>query len=71
MKKILKSIYNWIKGTYYITLLICGMLGIGQVVSSTEPNDINILITTVSFFTIGYCVKNLIKILKEIWNEKI
>ena len=70
MKKILKSIYNWIRGSYYFILLICGMLGIGQVVSSTEPKDINILITTISFFAIGYSIKNLIKIVKEIWNEK-
>ena len=66
MKKFLKFIYNVIKGSYYGILLICGMLGIGQVALSTEPKDINILITTVSFFTIGYCIKNLIKILKEI-----
>lgn len=45
---------------------ICGMLGISQLASSTEPKDINILITTVSFFVIGYSVKNLIKIAKEI-----
>ena len=71
MKKILKCIYNWIKGAYYGILLICGMLGIGQVASSTEPKDINILITTISFFAIGYSIKNLIKIVKEIWNENI
>lgn len=71
MKKILKSICNWIKGSYYVILLICSMIGIGQVVSATEPKDINILITTVSFFAIGYSVKNLIKIAKEIWNETI
>ena len=71
MKKFLKCIYNWIKGSYYAILFICGMLGIGQVASSTEPKDINILITTVSFFAIGYGVKNLIKILKEISNETI
>ena len=70
MKKFFKSIFNWIKGTYYCMLLICGMLGIGQVVSSAEPKDINILITTVSFFAIGYSIKNFIKIAKEIWNEK-
>lgn len=66
MKKILKCIYNWIKCSYYFILSICGMLGIDQVVSSTESKDINILITTISFFAIGYSVKNLIKILKEI-----
>jgi hypothetical protein len=66
MKKFLKCIYIWIKGSYYAILLICGMLGIGQVASTTEPKDINILIITVSFFAIGYSIKNLIKILKEI-----
>ena len=66
MKKFLKCIYNWIKGAYYGILLICGMLGICQIASSTEPKDINILITTVSFFAIGYSIKNLIKIVKEI-----
>lgn len=71
MKKFLKCIFNWIKGAYYSILLICGMLGIGQVESSTEPKDINILITTVSFFAIEYGIKNFIKILKEVWNEKI
>ena len=71
MKKFLKCICNWIKGFYYAILFICGMLGIGQVVSTTEPKDINILITIVSFFAIGYSIKYLIKILKEIWNEKI
>lgn len=71
MKKILKSIYNWIRGSYYAILLICGILGISQVASSTEPKDINILITTISFFAIGYSIKNLIKIAKEILNETI
>ena len=71
MKKFLKCIYNWIKGSYYATLLICGILGISQVASSAEPKDINILIITVSFFAIGYSIKNLIKILKEISNETI
>ncbi len=66
MKKFLRCICNWIKGSYYSILLICGMLGIGQVASTTEPKDINILITTISFFAIGYSVKNLIKIVKEI-----
>lgn len=70
MKKFLRCICNWIKGSYYGILLICGMIGISQVVSSAEPKDINILITTVSFFAIGYSVKNLIKIAKEIWNKK-
>ena len=71
MKKFLKCIYNVIKGSYYGILLICGILGICQVASSTEPKDIDILITTISFFAIGYSVKNLIKIAKEIWNETI
>lgn len=71
MKKILKSICNWIKGTYYIMLLICGILGISQVALTTEPKDINILIVTISFFAIGYSIKNLIKIAKEVWNETI
>ncbi len=66
MKKFLKCIYNSIRGSYYGILLICGMLGIGQVASTTEPKDINILITTISFFAIGYSIKNLIKIAKEI-----
>lgn len=69
MKKNLKFIYNVIKGSYYFILLICGMLGIGQVKSTAEPKDINILIITISFFVIGYSVKNLIKIVKEIWND--
>lgn len=71
MKKFLKSVCNWIKGGYYGILLICGVLGIGQVASTTEPKDINILIVTISFFAIGYSVKNLIKIAKEIWDETI
>ena len=70
MKKFLKFIYNVIKGSYYSILLICGMLGIGQVVSTAEYKDLNVLIVTVSFFVIGYSIKNLIKIAKEIWNEK-
>lgn len=69
MKKFLKCIFNWIKGSYYAILLICGILGIAQVASTTEPKDINILITTISFFAIGYSVKNFIKIAKEIWND--
>lgn len=69
MKKFLKLVCNWIKGAYYGILLICGILGIGQVASTAEPKDINILITTISFFAIGYSVKNLIKITKEIWND--
>ena len=71
MKKILKSIFNWIRGSYYIMLLICGILGISQVVSTAEPKDINILIIIISFFAIGYSVKNLIKIAKEVLNETI
>lgn len=71
MKKILKSIFNWIKGSYYAILLICGILGIAQVALTEEPKDINILIVTISFFAIGYSVKNSIKILKEVWNETI
>lgn len=70
-EKILKSIFNWIKGTYYIMLLICGILGINQIALTTEPKDINILIVTISFFAIGYSVKNLIKIAKEVYNETI
>lgn len=70
MKKFLKSIFNLIKGSYYAMLLICGILGISQV-STAEPKDINILIITISFFVIGYSIKNFIKILKEIWNETI
>lgn len=69
MKKFLKFIYNVIKGSYYGILLICGMLGISQVKSTAEPKDINILIVIISFFAIGYSVKNLIKIVKEIWND--
>ena len=69
MKKFLKFIYNVIKGSYYGILLICGILGIGQITSTAEPKDINILIVTISFFAIGYSVKNLIKIAKEIWND--
>ena len=61
MKKILKSIFNWIKGSYYAILLIFGILGISQVALTAEPKDINILIVTISFFAIGYSVKNLIK----------
>ena len=71
MKKFLKSIYNWIKSSYYAILLICGVLGIIQFALTTEPKDINILIITISFFAIGYSVKNLIKIAKEVWNETI
>lgn len=71
MKKFLKSICNCIKGAYYSMLLICGILGISQVALSTEPKDINILIVTISFFAIGYSVKNLIKTAKEVWNETI
>jgi hypothetical protein len=52
-------------------LLICGILGIAQVTLTAEPKDINILIVTISFFAIGYSVKNLIKIAKEVWNETI
>ena len=70
MKKFLKCIYNSIKGSYYAILLICGMLGISQVKSTAEPKDIDILIITISFFAIGYSIKNLIKIAREIWNEK-
>ena len=66
MKKFLKCIYNSIKGFYYAILLICGMLGIAQVASTTEPKDTDILIATVGFFVIEYSVKNLIKIVKEI-----
>lgn len=68
MKKFLKNIWNVIRGVYYSILLILGILGISQVVLSTEPTDINILITTISFFAIGYSIKNYIKIGKEIWN---
>ena len=71
MKKFLKCIYNWIRGSYYDMLLICGILGIAQVALTEEPKDINILIVTISFFAIGYSVKNLIKIAKEVWNETI
>lgn len=71
MKKFLKCIYNSIRGSYYCILLICSILGISQVASTTEPKDINILIVTISFFAIGYSVKNLIKIAKEVWNEAI
>ena len=71
LKSILKSIYNWIKGSYYAILLICGILGISQVALTTESKDINILIITISFFAIGHSVKNLIKIAKEVWNETI
>ena len=71
MKKFLKSICNWIKGAYYVMLLIYGILGIAQVALTEEPKDINILIVTISFFAIGYSVKNFIKIAKEVWNETI
>ena len=71
MKKILKSICNWIKGSYYAILLIFGILGISQVALTAEFKDTNILIVTISFFAIGYSVKNSIKILKEVWNETI
>lgn len=70
MKNFLKCIYNSIKGSYYMILLIFGILGINQVKSTAEPKDINILIITISFFAIGYSVKNLIKIVKEIYYEK-
>ena len=69
MKKFLKYIYNVIKGSYYAILLICGILGISQVASTAEPKDVNILITMISFFVIGYSIKNLIIISKEIWND--
>lgn len=66
MKNFLKNIWNVIRGSYYSILLILGILGISQVVLSTEPTDINILITTIGFFAIGYSIKNYIKIGKEI-----
>lgn len=71
MKKFLKNIWDVIRGGYYSILLILGILGISQVALTTEFKDINILIVTISFFVIGYSVKNLIKIAKEVLNETI
>ena len=71
MKKFLKDIWDIIRTVYYSILLILGILGINQVVSTTEPKDINILIVTTSLFAIGYSIKNFIKFVKEIQNETI
>lgn len=65
MKKFLKFIYALIKGFYYSMLFICGIIGINQLVLETEYKDTNILILTISFFAIGYSIKNIIKIIKE------
>ena len=66
----LKEIYNIIRGGYYFMYIIFGWVGFEQIINCEEPNETNIIVTIVSIFAIEYGIKNIIKIVKEIWNKK-
>ena len=65
MKEALKSLWMIIRGGYYGILLILGMLGIFQIIGTSEPNDINIVVTIVSCFAIEHAIHGAIKLFKE------
>lgn len=64
-KEILEILWIIIRTGYYGIFLVLGMLGIIQVFETSEPTELNVVVTIVSCFSIRYTICGFIKIFKE------